>query len=127
MALAQSRFYSNWALSPITERAIVPLSEDPTPELIWRELRFYRDVPEKGRSLFPKAPLAQRNALWREFANYLRQGETYFSTGAQVPGSSAALPYYYSIMNLAKAELLLSNPSAIVGTTVRHGLSFSPA
>jgi len=99
------------------------LSEEPSADLAWRILRSYRDVPERGRDLFA-GTLAQRNKEWREFRSYVRQAETYFSAGQGITGPSAALPYYYAALNLAKAELMVHAPGSIVpGARIGHGLT----
>lgn len=79
--------------------------------------------PSQGRDLF-SGTLADRNALWREFRNYVRQARAYDDASRGVHGSSAALLLYYSLLNLAKAELLTRSPASILGQPIRHGLLF---
>jgi hypothetical protein len=94
-------------------------------KLIWLMLNRLMLIPEQGRILFTP-PLSNQNRLWREFANYVRQGNAYWSGAEHTPGSSAALLYYYAFLNLAKAELLMTRPADIEGQSIHHGLSFSP-
>lgn len=106
--------------SPFGTREL--LTEPFTPEFAWRILRAYTDVPDKGRALFPP-PLANQNALLAEFRGYIRQAETYYEAGSVTRGSSAALPFYYCALNLAKAELLKSHAGRIIsGVRIGHGL-----
>jgi hypothetical protein len=69
---------------------------------------------------------AQKRALWREYRNYILQALSYFDAAINVPDRSACLLLYYAMLNFAKAELLVTNPSQIIGQRVAHGLSFSP-
>lgn len=77
--------------------------------------------PAQGRDLF-SGPVRQRNTLWREFRNYIRQARAYDDASSGVHGSSAALLLYYSLLNLAKAELLTHSPAPIIEQPIRHGL-----
>ena len=96
-----------------------------TSDLLWLLLRQLTHVATSGRALFPK-PLANQNRLWREFCNYSRQAEAYWTAATRTEGSSSALLYYYAFLNLAKGELLTSSPSAVYGARIHHGLSYSP-
>jgi hypothetical protein len=91
-----------------------------------RELiRRHSDLPSYVIGRF-RGPKAQTNALWREYRNYILQGLSYFDAASSVRDRSACLLLYYALMNFAKAELLVTNPSLIVGKRVAHGLSFDP-
>jgi hypothetical protein len=92
---------------------------------VWRFITLAADVPERGRQLFTGSR-ADKNRAWREFRNYIRQARAYDDAASGVAGSSAALLYYYAILNLAKAELLLSHPANIIGQRIHHGLSYNP-
>jgi hypothetical protein len=74
-----------------------------------------------GRPLFP-GNAGEKNRAWREFRSYIRQARAYDDVAAATVGSSAALPLYYAILNLAKAELLTDTPGAIIGQPIAHGL-----
>lgn len=102
---------------------VVLLGEPPTSDAAWLFLRGYRDDPDRGRALF-QGTRASRNQQWREFASYLRQGETYFRGAQTISGSSGALLYYYAALNLAKAEIMVHAPAQLApGQRVGHGLS----
>jgi hypothetical protein len=108
---------------------IVPLgaapsmfNEEPSDKLAWLQLRELTDDPAVGLALF-SGTRPQRNKLYRDFQNYVRQARTYWEAASRTDGSAAALPYYYAALNLAKAELLQSHPTQVVGKFIRHGLS----
>lgn len=52
----------------------------------------------------------------------MHQAQTYWDAGDATRGSAAALPYYYGALQLAKAELLISNPAEIQAGSIMHGL-----
>jgi YaaC-like Protein len=94
-------------------------------ELAWLSIAARAEIAEKGRSLFTGS-LKQRNEKWRDFRNYVRQAQAYDRAAEHVPGSSAALLHYYSMLNLAKAELLVRS-GLNLGPRAYHGLSYDPA
>lgn len=65
---------------------------------------------------------SQARPTWEEFANYVRQAREYFSGAQTINGTSAALLYYYCLLQLAKAELLASHSDRILGKAIGHGL-----
>jgi hypothetical protein len=101
----------------------VHFSEEASAELVWAILRARSEFSEKGRALF-QGTLAQRNTLWKQLRSLIHQGQSYYSAATTVAGSSSALLYYYAFLNLAKAELLRTQSSAVLLPTVRHGLLF---
>jgi len=119
--------FEAWAPGPLGPEGApyLSFSEPPSEELAWLNLNLYHEVRAQGRSLF-LGTLSERNALWREFRNYLRQARTYYESGSRVDGSSSCLLMYYAFLNLAKAELLRTNSRQVVGQTIRHGLSYNP-
>lgn len=110
----------------------VPLSVDhevidaePNANDLWQLVLSYSDIPERGEALLPGRP-RRRRALFEEFRNFVRQARSYYVAAEPVRDASAALLYYYSFLNLAKAELLRTHPEALVGTRIDHGLSYRP-
>ncbi|WP_411699155.1 YaaC family protein [Conyzicola sp.] len=101
-------------------------SEPSSEKLAWLLLRQLTDIPDRGMSPIP-GTLQERRIAYQEFRNYVRQGITYWDAARSIVGSAAALPYYYSVMNLAKAELVRAHPSLIVGEKLTHGLVFKPS
>jgi YaaC-like Protein len=114
-------------LKPITNptKGYNSWSDQPSIPLIRELLRRHADLPSYGMSRF-QGPRAQKLSLWREYRNYVLQALSYFDAAANIAGRSACLPLYYAMLNFAKAELLVSDPSKIVGQQIGHGLSFSP-
>jgi len=118
------RAFKRWVLGPPFPRTN-SYREPATRDSLWLKIGLRTEIPEHGRQLFT-GTLQQRNRVWREFRNYARQAKTYDDSARRVKGSSAALLHYYVALNLAKAELLISRQSAIMGTVIRHGLSYRP-
>jgi hypothetical protein len=121
-----ARPFQRWLLLPPFWKNPKYYSEPVSRPLVWMNLRQLEEVPERGRALFTGS-LARKNQLWREFRNYLGQARTYDEAALHVAGTSAALLHYYSVLNLAKAELLSSVPNSIVGVDIRHGLTYRPS
>ncbi|WP_329344093.1 YaaC family protein [Streptomyces sp. NBC_00663] len=94
--------------------------------LLLENLRRHAEIKTVGRSRFPGS-LNRKNALWKEYRNFLRQALSNFEAAITVPNRSACLLYYYAMLNFAKAELLSTVPNSITGKFVGHGLSFSPS
>lgn len=94
-------------------------------ELIMEELEARATVRELGRKVF-SGTLSSKNALRGEYRNFVIQGMSNFQASRTVPNRSAGLLQYYALLNLAKAELMLTNSSAVVGKRLGHGLSFNP-
>lgn len=97
--------------------------EPASPKIVWLALRETTDIPTRGREMFSGSGQNWKY-LHRQFGSYVRQSQTYWNAGSQIQGSAAALPYYYSALNLAKAELLQTNPSEILGLKIGHGLTY---
>ena len=100
------------------------LFDRPTVPSVLEILRADAELPSIGRTRF-SGTLSQRNALWRDYRNYLRQAISNYQAALGVDNRSASLLYYYAMLNFAKAELLSVTPSAVRGR-VSHGLSFDP-
>jgi hypothetical protein len=121
-----SRSFAQWILSPPFP-SFEYFSESASAYLIWKGINVYVDLQERGLDLFT-GPRAERLGIWREFRNFVRQAEAYYWAGSQVKDSSASLLYYYSMLNLAKAELLTdpASRSQILHQEIHHGLSYRP-
>lgn len=97
---------------------------EPTSEkLCWLILRRLTDIPAIGKTLL-SGTRAERNKAFEYVRNFARQGRTYWSAGNRTEGSAAALLYYYGALNLAKAELMQSDPGAVTGKKLKHGVYF---
>ena len=102
-----------------------PFSEPMAASNVWLQLDRIRLVQNEGRALFP-GPLANQNQLWREASNFVRQARAYWEGAQSTEGSSASLLYYYAFLNLAKAELLITDTAHVDGVRIGHGLSYNP-
>lgn len=96
--------------------------EDPSAKLAWMQLRQLTDDGHTGLALF-NGTRREKNTLFNDLRNYVRQAKTYWDAASRTDGSAAALPLYYAMLNLAKAELLQTHHTHIVGKFIRHGLS----
>ncbi len=102
--------------------------EPPTAQLLWSHINKYSLVRDRGRQLFRVDSLSQKNALWNEFSSFCRQAQAYWDAAETVRDPSSALLYYYAILNLAKAELLVGGEAAnILAGPIHHGLTYSPS
>ena len=99
--------------------------EPPTEKITWFKLRQFTDVPSIGKSLF-NGSQAEKNKLFRQFQNYILAGQANWEAGAKTNGAAASLLYYYGALNLAKGELLRTNPAAILSGPIHHGLTYKP-
>lgn len=119
-----SRHYLHWVLDPPFPSVFV-FKERMNSETLWSVIREYADIATEGRGLF-SGSYSVRNRYWQEFRNYVRQARVYHDAALTIRGSSAALPYYYSALNLAKSELLIKHPTAVYQRRIGHGLSYNP-
>jgi hypothetical protein len=108
-----------WRASGILQGYEEPFSE----KLAWLLLRQLTDIPARGMANIPGTAAVRRRA-YQEFKNFSRQGITYWDAASSIKGSAAALPYYYSVLNFAKAELVRADPTKILDQRLTHGLSF---
>lgn len=99
-------------------------SESASIDLIRELIRRHSELVTYGRQRFA-GTLAQKNASWRHYRNFLRQAISNFDAAINVPNRSACLLYYYSLLNFAKAELLNTHQNNLVGKFIGHGLQFS--
>jgi hypothetical protein len=103
-------------------RPLNALFASPTVPIVLEMLRTHAELPSIGRSRF-SGTLRERNALWRDYRNFLRQAISNYRAAQGVDNRSASFLYYYAMLNFARAELLAVNPSAVRGR-VSHGLRF---
>ena len=116
--------FTTWVLVPPSPSGSVHNFLEPASrDLIWKWIELLANNPTEGRKLFP-GNLAAKNRLWREFHNYVRQARAYDDAANTVRGNSSGLLQYYGLLNLAKAELLITDPNAVMTPPLRHGLVF---
>ncbi|MGW4673601.1 YaaC family protein [Streptomyces sp. NPDC004324] len=128
MSLPAARPYSSWVLVPPynPSKGLKAWSDSASFALLLENLRRHAEISAVGRTRFP-GTLNQKNALWKEYRNFLRQALSNFEAAITVSNRSACLLYYYAMLNFAKAELLSVAPGNITGKFIGHGLSFSPS
>lgn len=101
----------------------VSSSRDKVEEL-WSMLRYDVLLDESVDSnlrLRGAKTKAQREHVKSELSAYIDQAENFYSFARSSDYRSAALLYYYSFLNLAKAFVVQRKPS-LVNKTFRHGL-----
>lgn len=110
----EPRTIQKWFTSPPVHRpgSVLPFDEPPSEKLAWLRLRQLADIRDEGLNL-----LGSNESRYLEFRNFIRQGRTYWDAAKRTVGSASALLYYYAMMNLAKAELL------VVGDPHPNGLN----
>lgn len=100
-------------------------SESASVPFILETLSTHAEIAKIGRRRYA-GTIVQRNVLWRDSRNYLQQAMSNFAAAQSVPNRSAALLYYYAMLNFAKVELLDTHAALLVNKRIGHGLSFSP-
>jgi hypothetical protein len=117
----------NWILPPeLNPDAQFQMWPETASIPLVRELiRRHAELPEY---VLPRlsGTRAQKNAIWKEYRNYVHQGLSYFDAALNVRDRSATLLYYYAVLNFAKAELIYTQAPSIMGQRIVHGLSYSP-
>ena len=116
---------------PVRRTIVQPLTPDGSPvvlyerwssTLAWRILRRFADdasaVAERVAGNAREARLVHR-----ELRAFVHQAERYYEVGERTGGAPSALPFYYAILNLAKAELLIAHGQALLERRLHHGLS----
>ncbi len=91
---------------------------------IWSLLEYYYDI-EDSRDQFLKskgiATSSQRKAVGTVFSSYMTQARNFYTYAQNSDYRSAALLYYFSFLNLAKAKLIIEQPLSIKKKFV-HGI-----
>lgn len=119
------RLTSAYISQPLSYRFPLEGRQEPLePGLVWDEIRLFADVREKSEKIFTGTRSEQR-ARWQALNDFARQARSYSDALEVTRGTSRGLLGYYSALNLAKAELLHSNPVGleywIVGLTCWFG------
>jgi hypothetical protein len=93
-------------------------------EEVWALLDYHTTIPEtmdeflKSKGITQKA---KRERVAKELSAYVQQAKNFYSYARNSDYRSAALLYYYSFMNLAKAKLVIERPE-FVGKKFTHGI-----
>lgn len=103
----------------LARRPTVELSEALNAEILWEQLRGIVGNPEWASDKVGPGD-------HRERVGFIRQAEAYWRGAEKVEGPGAALLYYYCFLNLAKAELVGSEPAKMAADPM-HGLQCRPS
>ena len=91
---------------------------------VWSQLEYLHTVVE-AREKFLKTKGFKKqsdiNKIGREFSAYLTQAKNFYQHAKNSDYRSAALLYYYSFLNIAKALIIINNPK-LSGSKFVHGL-----
>ena len=89
------------------------------PALYWRVIQ----ATTAARARIPQQFSGRSGRQHRqEFDAFVWQGCAFWDAARRTAGPARALLYYYAILQLAKAEVLLTRPNDVFGTPVHHGL-----
>nr|WP_046285603.1 YaaC family protein [Mycobacterium sp. UM_NZ2] len=99
--------------------------EQPHPSLLMEALTRHSELKAVGTARM-RGTQKQKNDLWVNYRNFVRQAMSNFQAAMGVPNRSSSLLYYYAMLNFAKAELLSQHHALIIDKKIGHGLSFSP-
>lgn len=119
---------SGWLRQRLSKRNIQGL--DASGEIddeLWILLEYQSEVEDVGIKFVIQNGIDRRNArkVYKHFQAYVRQAKNYYYSAKKLHPRSAGLLYYYCFLNLAKAALVLKQPS-IAGRRISHGLSCLP-
>lgn len=98
-------------------------SRDKVTEL-WSLLEYYYAIEEtRDKFLISKGITnkSERARVGIAFSSYIEQAKNFFTYAQNSDYRSAALLYYYSFLNLAKAKLVVEKPE-LVGKEFHHGI-----
>ncbi len=124
--IQQSSYLNNRICRPLVSAQATLVLESANADLLWDQLRRVAYVPGCSKRL-SNVTWPNPQAVSDEFSAFISQAEVYYRAGEETTGPSAALQYYYALLNLAKAELLLWRPDAIINQKLTHGISASHA
>lgn len=130
MAYIQTGTYravTSYFRSKISPREINSLvtSGDVDDEL-WIILEYYSEVESVGLEFLRNSGITNlrtRKKTYKAFQAYVRQAKNYYNSAKSLQVRSSGLLYYYCFLNLAKAALVISDPT-ISGSFIRHGLQY---
>ncbi|MDP3973942.1 MAG: YaaC family protein [Candidatus Daviesbacteria bacterium] len=93
---------------------------------LWILLEYYSEVEDVGLKFLLDNGIKNkttRKTTYKHFQAYVRQAKNYYNSAKVLAPRSAGLLYYYCFLNLAKAALVVRDPS-IGGKKITHGLSY---
>jgi len=93
---------------------------------LWSILDYYSEIDSIGLDFIKNSGIknaSTKKRIFKHFRSHIRQAKGFYFSAKILPVSSSPLLYYYSFMNLAKARLVIEDPS-ITKKKLRHGLSY---
>src|SRR6266545_3794259 len=88
--MAAPRALTGWVQRTASPTGVVVIMSEPlNAPLLWRLLKGWSDVPERGRTLFAP-PTTNQNRLLAEFRAFVHQAETYYEAAQKSRGVSGA-------------------------------------
>jgi len=122
MALAPGRSVQRFQIRPITPDGKLVVFDEPwSSRLAWLQLLWLADNEDAIRARFPGGG-PEKSRAFKEFRAFLYQAKAYYVAAESTEGVASALPFYYSFLNLAKAELLLSRGTSFLNSSLGHGI-----
>lgn len=114
--------YRSYKLTvPLLSPDAIIMFQSASADVLWNQLKRMARVPQSSTKLAELS--SEHSGLAEDFAAYIDQARTYYDASQAASGTSAALSLYYSLLNLAKAELLLWRPDLILRSKIHHGIS----
>ncbi len=123
--LRPERTHSELALlvNPYVGFSSHALSVDPSADiqaLYWRSIQSLVALESSRPSQLQSGGSSKAIA---DFGGYIRQGYDFWLASRNTPTPTNAVLLYYSVLQLAKAELLIHCPDVVLGRQMRHGIS----
>jgi YaaC-like Protein len=121
----EKRYLPYRVIHPIVHPGALIITERPNADIYWDQLRKVASGLEvRVPNYVDSGSHVVSGSVVREFSSYIRQAEDYYRAAEVTRGTSAALLLYYSLLNLAKAEILLWRPEIFPSNgRIHHGLT----
>lgn len=119
----ERKYTGNMVLNHLKHEVLsVSTSRDKVTEL-WAMLKYSALIDNRLDDIFKSKGVhkPKRQMLISEVRSYIEQSENFYTYALNSDYRSAALLYYYSFLNLAKASLIINTP-ALSGNMFHHGM-----
>ncbi len=93
---------------------------------LWILLEYYSEVDDVGLKFLKTLGISNnliRKRTFKTFQGFVRQAKNYYYSAKTLHPRSSGLLYYYCFLNLAKAALVIKDPT-IRGKFIPHGLKY---
>ena len=125
--ITQQRNFDGWMKQRISNNKIIEqntrLNID---DELWTILDYFSEVKSKGIDFIKQKNIKKHSPqkIYYMFQGFIRQAKNYYYGAQALHYRSSSLLYYYCLLNLTKAYLILHRPSKLVDTEIGHGLKF---